>query len=198
MTTSVCLSSGLCITMLPLAWTLTHFCRLTVMLYCNDSLIWFCVMMAHDRQNLFLMKGYECHIYCLKNVDKASSCFVVCADDPDQNPNPLQHLHAAGYGSFPGSFPGVPQPQLQQQQQHSMQQPPQQPQPQAQHSADPVIDPTRAGRAPSGPIGASLESRGSSSSNLATQVCHTLPIPVGHSCLKASFSWLMAFHIVWC
>ena len=31
--------------------------------------------------------------------------------------------------------------------------------PQPQHSADPVIDPTRAGRAPSGPIGASLESR---------------------------------------
>ena len=35
-----------------------------------------------------------------------------------------------------------------------------------------MIDPTRAGRAPSGPIGASLESRGSSSSNLAAQV-HT-------------------------
>ena len=90
----------------------------------------------------------------------------LCADHPGQLQRPLQHLPPSQHGGFPGGFPGGHLPQYQ----HSVLQPPQHPQPLAQPSADPVIDPTRAARAASGPIGASLESRGSSSSNLAAQV----------------------------
>ena len=111
-----------------------------------------------------------CASFCSVIAIVTDRCCVVLvrAASPNQLPNPLHHLHAGPYGGFPGSFPGAPQPQPQ----HPMQQAPQPPQPQPQHSADPVIDPTRAGRAPSGPIGASLESRGSSSSNFVVQVCH--------------------------
>jgi hypothetical protein len=91
----------------------------------------------------------------------------MCADRSGQLHSPLQHLHPGQHGGFPGGFPGGLAPQYQ----HPVaQQPPQHLQPPVQPSADPVIDPTRAGRSPSGPIGASLDSRGSSSSNLAAQV----------------------------
>ncbi len=125
--------------------------------------------------------GVHVEVYacaCRSQGGPESCVGLVLADSPNQLQNPLQHLHAAPYGGFPGSFQGAPQPQPQ----HPMQQAPQPPQPQPQRSADPVIDPTRAGRAPSGPIGASLESRGSSSSNLAAQVYTTslsFPEPEG-------------------